>query len=203
MIVVSDGIEIQNVRSGRLISAIAVELSAHDTARIWRIWKKHIEVWTETMCERVPVSDWPEHIYWNWQDIGVVIQGNPRFELCGVMTGTRRNMICQGLVLMTLTGHRSRIDGSSIVYFDRLATAPWNGPRMRLPGQRDPMAGVGRALVKIAISTSHKAGYNGIIGLHSLPKAEDFYRKLGLVDLGVDTEFENLRYFESSNHEPE
>ena len=36
----------------------------------------------------------------------------------------------------------------------------------------------------------------GRIGLHSLPQAEKFYRRWGMVDLGPDKLYEDLHYFE-------
>ena len=57
--------------------------------------------------------------------------------------------------------------------------------------------GCGYVLITEAIRLSRQRGYNGRIGLHSLPQAEDFYRrKCGMTDLGEDTNYEGLHYLE-------
>lgn len=39
------------------------------------------------------------------------------------------------------------------------------------------LRGVGTALVTAAVALSEDEGFKGRIGLHSLPQAEDFYRR--------------------------
>jgi hypothetical protein len=58
--------------------------------------------------------------------------------------------------------------------------------------------------VNFAILRSEELGYKGRIGLHSLPGALDFYRKLriGLVDCDPDPdEPDNLIYFETIRYD--
>ena len=47
-----------------------------------------------------------------------------------------------------------------------------------------------------ASALSVAEGFKGRIGLHSLPRADDFYRRSGLCDLGRDPAVHDLRYFE-------
>jgi hypothetical protein len=50
------------------------------------------------------------------------------------------------------------------------------------------------------VEASLEAGYHGRIGLHSLRQADGFYRdSCGMTDLGPDSEYFNLRYFEMSD----
>jgi hypothetical protein len=35
---------------------------------------------------------------------------------------------------------------------------------------------------------SEELGYGGLVGLHSLPGAEAFYRKMGMIDGGADAQ---------------
>jgi hypothetical protein len=74
-----------------------------------------------------------------------------------------------------------------------LATAPWN--RLSNPDPRGFRA-VGSALFRFARFRSEELGYGELVGLHSLPAAEAFYRKLGMIDGGADAEKDNLTYFE-------
>jgi hypothetical protein len=58
-------------------------------------------------------------------------------------------------------------------------------------------SGVGTVLMAAAIQFSIDEEFSGRVGLHSLPQADDWYRKCGMTDLGPDAgEKQNLRYFE-------
>ncbi|MDE2362149.1 MAG: hypothetical protein KGM42_05675 [Hyphomicrobiales bacterium] len=55
---------------------------------------------------------------------------------------------------------------------------------------------VALALLTGAVARSREAGFKGRLGLHSLPQADSFYRRIGMIDLGLDSAYQNLRYFE-------
>ncbi len=139
-------------------------------------------------------SDWlgnlPENPHWVWRNKGFGIHSRSFAVECQGST--------QGLMFLRLdkTARYLRKAGQPLVYIDYLGTAPWNNiglveqPRFR---------GTGFLLVRAAVVLSLNMGKEGIIGLHSLPGAEDFYgnhQKCGLTDFGVDPIYENLRYFE-------
>jgi hypothetical protein len=50
--------------------------------------------------------------------------------------------------------------------------------------------------LQFAKMRSEQLGYGGLVGLHSLPGAEMFYRKMGMNDCDLDEDYDNLRYFE-------
>jgi hypothetical protein len=106
----------------------------------------------------------------------------------------------QGMILLMVGGYRSQVNPSRrLVYVRSLATAPWNrfgGPE--LSGFRS----VGRALLKFAQFRSEELGFGGLVGLHSLPRAERFYRRMGMQDEGLDPGNDNLRYFEWYQERP-
>lgn len=81
-----------------------------------------------------------------------------------------------------------------LIYVDFLSTAPWNRPKL----VKEPVyKGCGRILISTAISLSFEEEMQGRIGLHSLQKAEGFYRdQIGLTDFGEDNNYGGLRYFE-------
>src|SRR4029077_17093712 len=99
----------------------------------------------------------------------------------------------QGLMLVDVGFARLPVQhGLELVYVELLATAPWN--RLKLhPGAR--YKGVGRVLIGTAISLSVELGFNGRIGLHSLPQSEPYYRSVGFTDLGYDLP-KKINYFE-------
>ena len=69
-------------------------------------------------------------------------------------------------------------------------------PRVRTAPR---LRGVGSALIAAAIALSEDEGFKGRLGLHSLPQADAFYRKIGMTDLGLDAACQNLRYFEMTS----
>lgn len=79
------------------------------------------------------------------------------------------------------------------MYLDYLEVAPWNRPEF---GAAPRLRGVGSALITAAVALSDEEGFKGRLGLHSLPQADAFYRKIGMTDLGQDPAYQNLRYFE-------
>ncbi|GAB1544642.1 hypothetical protein NUACC21_73180 [Scytonema sp. NUACC21] len=52
--------------------------------------------------------------------------------------------------------------------------------------------GVGTALLRFARLLSVELGYEGRVGLHSLPGAERFYEKQGMLDYGSEEDYDNL-----------
>lgn len=89
----------------------------------------------------------------------------------------------------------SRLDGARIFYVDYLASAYWNRDR---PGYSKQFSNVGRILIAHA---SHFAittlGYRPGFCLHSLPTAEGYYTRLGMIEYEADVAKENLRYYEA------
>jgi hypothetical protein len=84
--------------------------------------------------------------------------------------------------------------GKKLIYIDYLETAPWN---QRSPSWPLRFLGAGAAMIAEAIIISIELGFEGRIGLHSLPQAESFYSKKCLMNrIGPDPSYYNLVYFE-------
>jgi len=82
--------------------------------------------------------------------------------------------------------------GKPLAVIELIATAPWNRTAL-VPVPR--FKGIGRLLLAAAISLSVHEEFEGRVGLHALPQAENWYRKVcGMTDLGVDET--KMRYFE-------
>ena len=116
----------------------------------------------------------PQHWHWDWTSktpelgkLGVTFYG---VECVGKL---------QGLMKLETVGYYSRIPdqrGAPLVFVDYLETAPWNiRPFMVALGLRARFSGVGTQLIEAAVRLSMREGYEGRIGLHSLPVAENFY----------------------------
>lgn len=57
--------------------------------------------------------------------------------------------------------------------------------------------GVGSTLVAVAMQLSIEEGFQGRIGLHSLPQSDDWYsQKMQMIDLRKDIDKQKLKYFE-------
>ena len=127
---------------------------------------------------------------WDWEFKARVYSSLPGAELYAVEC----ERDTQGLMLITKRGKRSWLaPNQPIVYVRYIASAPWN----RLEVQDPPTyKTVGSVMLKFARFRSTELGYGGFVGLHSLPGAEGFYRKQGMIELGTDPTQENLVYFE-------
>jgi len=99
--------------------------------------------------------------------------------------------------MMLLLGKISRDPSTPlpIVYVDYVAVAPWNRKPIQQP-QR--FKNLGTVMLGVAVGASIRDGHDGRCGLHSLPQAEGFYRKIGMSDFGPDAGYSSLRYFEFS-----
>jgi hypothetical protein len=100
----------------------------------------------------------------------------------------------QGLLMIETQMHGSQITrGKRLVYIDGIASAPWN----RIEIQNPPnLRGVGSTLLAFARNRSLELGYEGRVGLHSLPRAEKFYNNQRMSNLRPDEDYDKLVCFE-------
>ena len=143
--------------------------------------------------EGVERQYWPQSRCWDWRKKLTSLQGmlaNPSFSIvCNGLT--------QGMMIVDTVRYRCRIDsqkGQHLVYVKYVENAPWNRSGLLISPQ---YRGVGSILIRAGIELSADMGFHGRIGLHSLPQANNFYAQTcGMMDLGPDLDYENLRYFE-------
>ena len=135
---------------------------------------------------------WPQSRHWHWSDKVKAIEGRLSNQCFSIVCDNTT----QAMMITDLT-RRAQLDvqkNSHLVYVEFLETAPWN--RAGLIGKQSRYSGAGSILTRTAIELSKQEGFCGRIGLHSLPQSNDFYAKAGMTDLGVDANYQNLRYFE-------
>lgn len=130
--------------------------------------------------------------HWDWRKKSAIAPKSSR-RVFSILNGSEVEA-----ALMLLFGKNSRVPGvpRSIIYVDYVAVAPWNRKQIQDP-QR--FKHLGTVLLGVAVQTSIREGHDGRCGLHSLPQSEGFYRKLGMTDLGIDSNYMSLRYFEFSS----
>jgi hypothetical protein len=133
-----------------------------------------------------------DEIYWNWLNKNRLYISRDNYEAYAIENESER--ITQGMMLIETQNHRSTVDQRKrLVYVETLETAPWN----RQSSEPAPQfKRVGTALLRFAQQRSQELGYGGIVGLHSLPESEVFYRNQNMMDCGQDPVKDNLTYFE-------
>ncbi len=100
----------------------------------------------------------------------------------------------EGLMIIERSNHYSRMyPGKHLVYVELISVAPWN--RISI-AQTPKYKLIGSTLLAQAIGESLEEGFEGRIGLHSLPGSVTWYEKNYMVDLGADSIKQNLHYFE-------
>lgn len=138
-------------------------------------------------------DQFPQSSHWNWRrkvEHFKDLLANPCFSvMCQGMT--------QGMMILD-TLHAARLASQHrkpIIYVEYLENAPWN--RRHQPGDQPRFCGVGSLLMRAAIELSRQEGFKGRVGLHALPQSIRFYvNHCGMVDLGADASYQNLRYLE-------
>lgn len=136
---------------------------------------------------------WPQSRHWDWRRKVEALQemlAYPGFSIvCDGLT--------QGMMIVDTTTKRCRIDsqkGQHLVYVNFVENAPWNRAELFDPPR---YRGVGSILIRAAVTLSNEWEFHGRIGLHSLPQANGFYaNSCGMTDLGPDSDYDGLRYFE-------
>jgi hypothetical protein len=159
-------------------------------AQLVRMQPRHIQDfendWQE-MLQDLNESD----AFWNWAMKKRLSSSiNNRFEAYAI----EYENLAQGLLWLETQWHCSLVNPDQrLVYVEAIASAPWNRGALQSPPY---LKGVGTALLVFAKQRSLALGYDGLVGLHSLPISEGFYRRLRMSDYGEDPDKDNLRYFE-------
>lgn len=170
-------------------------LTREDVEKAEADWKPFLDEHVKRMEEAgVPKNQLPQHRHWDWREKYDVAE---REYLSHRIFGIECQSQMQGLMLVLTAGKHSLIEtqrGKHLVYIHFLAAAPWNLPSIVAEPR---FSLVGSVLVATAIHLSMEEEFQGRIGLHSLPQADNWYRKTcGMTDLGPDQTVQNLRYFE-------
>ena len=165
------------------------QLQLDDWNNVWRPALNAVLI--ELIRQGVQPSQWPQSWHWDWKKKMARVHGLLAFQGFSVVA----QGVTQGLMQVDLTksARESSQAGKPLVYIEYLEVAPWNRPEL---GATPRLRGVGSALLSAAIELSVAEGFKGRIGLNSLPQADEFYRKIGMTDLGPDPHSQDLNYFE-------
>ncbi|MDE0837281.1 MAG: hypothetical protein OSA84_13120 [Akkermansiaceae bacterium] len=164
-------------------------LDSADLDSVQRDWKPLLDKWKNRSDAGKAHA---EDAHWDWLKEVRKASRSMGAETFSVECGG----VIQGLMVVDMTKF-ARLEvqkGRELVYVDRVATAPFNRPKL-VP---DPhYKGVGRVLIATAVSLSfsEELDFRGRIGLHSLPQSEDRYRQMGFTEVEFDQR-KKMRYFE-------
>lgn len=173
-------IELLRTKDNQVVSARLLPMADRHLDDFEAFWRPRLQNTSE------------EDRHWDWIKKQRITNVSPSYERYALEC----DHITQGLMLLEIDRHRSRIDpGKSLVYLDYFATSPWNRSSLKNPPD---YRGVGTALFTLALERSVALEYKGRVGLHALPRAEGFYHQLKMVDFGCDASKQNLKYFEVS-----
>ncbi|MBA1159213.1 GNAT family N-acetyltransferase [Microvirga mediterraneensis] len=187
-------IYLQDVATGDSVEAELRDAIEQAQLDDWQTkWQPELfAVLQELARKGVPMGQWPQSWHWNWAQKTAQVQGLLAFRGFSVVAQGETQGLAQ--IDLTKSCRGPSQAGKPLVYIDYLEVAPWNRPEL---GSMPRLRGVGTALVTAAVALSEDEGFKGRIGLHSLPQAEDFYRRrCGMTDLGADQAYQNLTYFE-------
>jgi hypothetical protein len=145
-------------------------LTLEDVERVDAFWTPFLrQALRDALVDGLSPDDLPEHSHWQWERKWRFAAAGTRFF----------GIECEGETQAMMSVRADKIgrlpeqSGLPLLYVDYLAAAPWNLPELV---RRPRLRGSGLALLGAAVRLSRQIGYNGRIGLHSLPKAESFYR---------------------------
>ena len=178
---------------------VATLISGADVAQMQIVdaqWLSYLsQAVADALARGIPRYDLPEHKHWEWErKARAMTAGSTAFTI-------EANGEAQA-VMIVRTDKTCRLSvqfREPMVYVDYLASTPWNLAGL-VPIPRYSQCEI--SMVDAAIRHSVAIGFKGRIGLHSLQDAEGFYRdKLLMHDLGVDTAYEDLRYFEMTERD--
>lgn len=138
----------------------------------------------------------PAYVHWDWRQKSRLLG-----RLDVTFYGIRCSGLLQGLMMVDAgTMERCRVQddkGKELIYVDYVETAPWNIPEYMAALEREAKySRVGTRLMQAAVQLSLDSELKGRVGLHSLPRAESFYGKLGMTAVGRDAKKQNLLWLE-------
>lgn len=179
---------LKEVISGQLREAELHEgIQERHLADLEEIWKPALSVLTRWSGR----SRREESAHWNWRIKMKRVRLSRKLRSFAIVSRD----VTQGMMIVdTSRTVRLKPDcGLGLVYVDYVEVAPWN--REGWQPQR-VFHSVGTLLVRTAVQASLDLGFDGRIGLHSLPQSNSFYTHLGMTNLGADANYQELCYFE-------
>jgi hypothetical protein len=191
----SQKVKLIKVSTGKLVEAVLYEgidgKNLQDYEKLWKPMMAEANLRARELKAEGKEYVFVEDEHWNWRNKLVKTEFDSLSYEHFVIECDGRT---QGLLQLNLTLHRSIKNSSlELVYVDYVSTAPWNRERIADPIE---FRAVGTILIAQAIGSSINQGFKGRLGLHSLPSAAGWYKKMGFTSYGKDENAHGLEYFE-------
>lgn len=172
------------------------DLGPHDLDEIEEAWGPTRREAARRVAKEKGIEAVPQHWHWDWRRKGSLLRF-PTFRCLGI----RIKDEVQGIVLIDADRYRARLEpdkSKPLMYIEFLEAAPWNNCQFVTKRRYSP---IGARLMEAVIRFSEDEGYHGRVGLHSLRQSEAFYERCGMTKMEVDTQKEDLRYYEMSREQ--
>ncbi len=141
----------------------------------------------------VPLERWPENSGWNW------IKKSAALKLMAIRGfGIRLEERWIGVSMINVAQFSAKLPPDQrkpLVYLEFIETAPDCWPE-KLTSVAPEFAGCGVQMLRQVVFESLDEGFHGRVGLHSLDQSRSFYERHGMSFVEVDTNKENLAYYE-------
>ena len=153
------------------------------------------------LLRKLSIAQGYEDSHWDWHGKNQFFTGRPNVTTLVIELECRSwkklfTRKTQGVIIF-YPGRSSLNSATSLIYVDYLSTAPHNRRwEWGIFSGQGKYRGVGTALLAFAASESLSLSFNGTVGLHSLPRAKDFYLGSGLIDYRKVNDKPGLVYFE-------
>jgi hypothetical protein len=187
---------IDNVNHGRRIDAFLIEDPDDDyveaTDKLWWVYRQRFLL--KRAASNMPA---PGHHHWSWKwKLQQESKRNSFYKCFGIIADNEP----QGLMLLNYgREYLARLPeqaGQLLIYLAYVESAPWN---LREYCEKPRFGAVGAVLFKAAIEFSNRLGFEGRIGLHALPRVENYYEKrCKMRKCYADQNYGGLVYFEST-----
>jgi hypothetical protein len=194
----SEVIQLQRRSDGSFVEATLLDgMVPDDFILVGNEWASERSVVVQDLLQStLPRQQWPQSLHWDWR------RKAPELKL---LEASGFGVVCerqwQGVMLTRSALYTAKLDpdkGKPLVYVDFLEVAPWNWviPEIDRAGR---FRAVGSTLLWRAVKQSNEEGFQGRVGLHSLPQSERFYESVfKMTPLKRDGAKQNLLYMELS-----
>jgi hypothetical protein len=179
--------ELKESSSGTWVEASVLrDITAKDITLAEKSWKP---IRRKLAAARRAGGGHPEHAHWDWTG-----KTEPSWSGQWCFVAVKCGKSFEGLMAVRSKPRTRRTDAKPVLYVDFVEVAPWNSRNLT---DTPRYSGVGSILIQEAVAVSLSWGWEGRVGLSSLPQAKGFYSQIGmrLVEKG-DPDYGDLDYFE-------
>jgi len=130
----------------------------------------------------------PPSWVWDWRT-KIEEEAKPEWCFFGIeYDGRMQGMLAVDTYKQPCVYSEDSPDSSEGLYLCYICAAPWNmGYYLEKVGEEAQFDDIGSVLLEVAVYKSIECGCEGRLVLHSLKEAEHFYRKRGMIEIGVDS----------------